>query len=194
MSSNVKDFSVSQGETFHPTIRWAGVALTTVPVAAISQSAPVVVTAWAHAVPPGWPVALASVGGMSQINARRYPPQGDDWHAATVIDVDRVSLNDMNSADFGAYASGGFLVYATPMALDGVTVHMAIYSSPDRSGTPLATLTSGAGITVDARARTIIPELQTAGLAWDIGYYELDATDSAGVVTRILTGTITLTD
>lgn len=193
MACITKDFCVSAGETFHPTIRWALQALASVPITGITPSAPVVITAPGHGVPQGWPVAAVSVQGMSQINATRYPPQGSDWHAATVLDANTVSLNDVNAGDFSAYTSGGFLVHQTPAPLAGVTAHMAIYATPDRSGTPLVALTSGSGITVDSMAMTIIPELQTAGLAWNLGYYELDMTDAAGVVTRILTGSISIT-
>jgi hypothetical protein len=189
---NNQDFYVNAGATFHPTVRWGSDQLSAVPVQAIAQAAPAVITAPGHNVPPGWPVAVVSAQGMPQINATRYPPQGSDWRRATVLDAARVSLNSVNSADFTEYTTGGFLVYNAPMPLVGVAAHMAIYDNPDRTGVPIATLTTGSGITVDSMAMTIIPELQTAGLTWRIGYYELDMTDAAGIVTRILTGTITI--
>lgn len=187
-----KDFCVSAGATFHPTVRWGTDELSAVPITAISQTAPAVITAPGHGVPPGWPVAVVSAHGMSQINATRYPPQGADWHRATIVSADQVAFNDVNSADFSAYASGGFLVFSTPMALDGMTLGMSVYDNPNHTGTPLVTLAQGVGIFVDPHDLTIIPELQTAGLAWNLGYYVLDATDSGGVVTRLLTGTITI--
>lgn len=192
MSRNEKDFCVPVGETFHPTLRWGSGVYTTKAITGISKAAPAVITSAGHLVPNGWPVALTGVQGMTQINATRYPPAGDDWHYATVVDVDTVSLNDVDSSNFTTYASGGFLAYDTPTPLAGVTIAMTIYENPQRTGTPLATLTSGTEITIDPVLQTITPRLQTAALAWDTGYYRVDATDSGGTVTEILRGIITI--
>jgi hypothetical protein len=79
-----QDFCVQAGETWHPTIRWGTGTYTTKAISAITKATPAVITAAAHGVPNGWPVAVVGVQGMTQINATRYPPQGNDWHAATV--------------------------------------------------------------------------------------------------------------
>lgn len=187
-----QDFCVRAGETFHPTVRWAQTTLKSAAITAITNAAPVVITAPAHGVPNGWPASVVSAGGMTEINATRYPPVQRDLHNATVLTTDTVAFNDVNSADWAAYTSGGFLVYAEPQSLTGVTFSMSVWDTPNKNDTPLVTLTSPSGISVDTVNMTINPLLQTAGLTWTTGYYTLSATDASGVVTDILTGTISI--
>lgn len=191
MGTDRRDFKVAAGETFLPTIRWATEEVMGKAITAISQTAPAIVTAVGHGAPAGWPVAVASAKGMTQINARRYPPQASDWHAATVLTANTVKLNDVNSADFSAYTSGGFLVYNVPMSLTSVTARMIIRDAPV-DGTILATLTNLAGITLDLTAFTIVPRLETAGLAWTTGYYDLELTDVALTIVQLISGVITI--
>ncbi|MDN7541948.1 hypothetical protein [Burkholderia cenocepacia] len=190
---NQQDFCVSAGATFHPTVRWATDVLTSVPITGITQAAPPVITAAAHGVPNGWPVAVAAAGGMIQINATRYPPQGPDWQKSTVLSSNTLALSNVSAANYSAYTSGGFLVYNTPAVLTGVTATMTIWDNPDHTGTPLATLTSTGGqIAIDTTAMTLTPKLQTAGLTWTQGYYTFDVTDASGTVTELMRGTITI--
>lgn len=188
---NEKDFCVPAGETFHPTLRWGSGVYAAKAITAITKATPAVVTAVAHDLPNGWPCACVGVQGMTQINDPRYPPT--DWKFGTVIDANTVQLNEVSSADYSTYTSGGALVYDTPTPLAGVTVTMTIYSDPDHE-TVLETLTSAvpAEIDVDLTLMTITPLLQTAALTWDTGYYLVLATDSGGVITELLRGVITL--
>lgn len=183
-----QDFQVRAGETFTSTVRWGDGTLTSKAITAITQTAPAAVTATAHGLPSGWRCAVVGAKGMTEINAGRYPP--DVWHTGVPSDVNTVALSDVSSADYSAYVSGGYLVYETPKDLTGVTATLSVYDSPDHSGTPLLTLTSGVGITIDNANKTITPLLQTAGLLWTTGYYRLDATESSGVVTELLRGII----
>jgi hypothetical protein len=188
---NTKDFCVGAGETFQPVLRWGSSTLTSKPITGISQAAPAVVTAVGHGVVAGWQVAVVSAKGMTQINAARFPPAGNDWHPAAILTADTLQLADVNSADYTAYSSGGFLVYNTPVDLTGMTARMVIRDAPG-SATILATLTEIAGITLDNTAKTIKPVLATAALTWTLGYYDLELTDTLGVVTQLLTGTISI--
>jgi hypothetical protein len=188
----VRDFCLDIGETFHPSIRWGTDVLISKPIGGITQAAPVVITALSHGVPNGWPVAVVSAQGMTQINATRYPPKGADWHKATVLTNDTISINDINSADYSPYTTGGFLVYSSPISLNGVTATMKIWDNPNETGTPLLTLTEIAGITLDSVNSTITPRFETTGITWNTGYYDLDITDADGIVTNVLTGTITI--
>lgn len=186
-----KDFCVGAGETFAPIIRWGSKTLASAVITGITHGTPAVITAPAHGVPDGWPVAIVGVDGMTQINATRYPPAAGDFHLAHVVDANTLSLNDVSSAEFTAYLDNGAVVYNTPMPLAGVSAAMTFWDNPGHTGTPLATLTVGSGITIDTAAFTVIPLLQTAGLTWALAYYNLDFT-SAGIVTRALTGTFTI--
>lgn len=191
--ANERNFCVQRGETFHPTIRWGTGTLTTKAVTAIAKAAPARITAAGHGVPNGWPVAVTGAGGMIQINAVRFPPQGDDWHAATVLDADTVALDEVSSTGFSTYDTGGFLVYDTPQTLTGVTFNFSIYDNPGLTGLALHALTSAGGtVAVNDTLKTITPRLQTAGVTWSVGYYQLLATDAGGVVTELARGTITI--
>ncbi len=196
MATDRRDFDVELGETFMPTIRWATEELMGIPITAVSQSAPVTITAIGHLVPPGWDVAVVSVRGPTEINATRYPPQGKDWHPATIINDYNVQLNDVNTADFPAYISGGYLVYQVPMKLTGISAEMKIYDAPGGAGgggAVLATLSSALGsIVLDLTNKTIVPRLETAGLTWNTGYYELMMTDVSLVAIMLLEGEITI--
>ena len=187
-----KDFCVQAGETWHPVVRWGTGTLTSKAITAITRATPVSITATAHGAPNGWPVAVTGVEGMIEINARRYPPQGDDWHYATVPDANTVQLNDVSSANYTTYSEDGALVYDTPKDLTGVNFSLSIYNNPEHAGTPLATLTNPTGITVETTLKTITPLLQTAGLTWTLGYYRLMATEASGVVTELMRGSITI--
>lgn len=192
-----KDFCVRAGATFNPIIRWGSSALKAAAITAISQGTPVTVTAPGHGIPNGWPVAIVGVNGMNGINATRYPPVESDWHDAVVVDANTLSLNDISTALLAAYISGGSVVFNTPLSLVGATATMTLWANPERIGTPLVVLTNalgGNGITLDSNAFTIIPFLQTAGLAWpsNVAYYDLDVTDASGVVTNLFVGTFTI--
>lgn len=187
-----KDFCVGAGATFAPVIRWGLKTFTSVPITAIAQSTPVQITAPAHNCPSGWPAAVVGVVGMYEINARRYPPEKPDLSAVTVLDADDISFNDVSSALYQPYVSGGSLVFNTPADLDGVSAVMSFYDRPEMDDLPLVTLTSGSGITIDTVGKTIIPQLQTLGLLWTTAYYSLEVTDATGFVTRLLEGTLTI--
>lgn len=189
---NHQDFCVSAGATWNPVVRWATDVLKSAPITAITNSAPVQITAAAHGVTDGWPVAVVGVQGMVQINSTRYPPAGRDWRRSTVVDANTIAINSDSSADWSTYLAGGYLVYSTPVDLADVIATLTIWDNPEHQGTPLATLVSGSGgIVIDPTGLTIKPLLQTAGLAWQTGYYTLAATDG-DIVTELMDGVITI--
>jgi hypothetical protein len=187
-----KNWCVAYGETFHPTIRWGLPTWATAAITAIAQSTPVLITAPGHGIPDGWPVAVYGVLGMNDINIRAYPPEPSDLQPASVLDADTLTINDRSSATWFPYKSGGVVVFNPPVDLAGMSAIMTLWGSPDRIGAPLLTLTNGAGITIDTAAKTIIPEVQTAGASWNTAYYDLDVTDAGGIVSRLLTGILTI--
>jgi hypothetical protein len=173
---------------------WNNGILTTKAITGISQSAPAQVTAVAHGLVTGWRAAVVSAKGMSQINVDNYPPKESDWSIVSLVDVDNVTLDDVNSSDFTAYTSGGYLVYLTPFDLVGATAIMTLRSSP-QTGTVLKTLTSSpvAGIVVDDASKVIEVEFATAAETWEFAYFDLEVTLSTGRIVEIATGTISIT-
>ncbi len=187
------DFCVRAGATFVAVFQCGTDELTTVPITAITAAAPPVITAAAHGMPDDWEAAVASARGMTRINTENYPPRGRDWKRARSTSANTVALSDCNSADYAAYTSGGFLVFSTPKSLTGATAVMTIRDAP-LTGTVLATLTSSAaaGLVISTTLHTITASLATAALTWTTGYYDLELTDSAGVITQPATGSITI--
>lgn len=184
---------IEQGETFEQVVRWESPPLKYRPITGIAQSAPISITCPNHAVPNGWKVAVIDVKGMTELNAAN-PPADEEFRAATVLDTNTVELNEVSSASFKAYRSGGSLVYYTPKDITGFTARMTVR---DRiGGTALVELTSAADeIILDAANYTItlvlLPAV-TAAFTWTKGVYDLEMVSPTGRVTRILSGSITL--
>ena len=105
-----------------------------------------------------------------------------------MVDVDNITINDINAADFGAYTSGGYLQFLTPLDMAGCTARRTI---KDRiGGTELLTLTTeNGGLAIDNTAHTItetIAATATAALTWKTGVTDLELVNTAsGSVTAI---------
>ena len=190
------DLVVQQGDTFQRIIRWETPPFIYKAITGISNAAPMVVTAVGHGLTSGWRVAVVSVLGMRQANAKHTPPRTSEFKRVTVADVDNVSFNDVNSAEYDAYTSGGYLQFYTPVDLTGYTARMTI---KDRTGGEiLLTLTSGAPdnrLVIDVAARTItltITATDTAPLAFTKGVYDLEMASPSGVVAKLYYGSITV--
>lgn len=188
------NLTIEQGETFETVVRWEVPPLKYKPITAMTQTAPVSITATSHAIPNGWRTAVVDVVGMTELNAASAPPADEEFRAATVIDANTIEFNEISAALFKAYKSGGYLAYYTPQNLTGYTARMTIR---DRvGGTVLSTLTSATNeILIDTAAFTITLTLSpatTAAFTWTKGVYDLELVSSTGRVTRILSGTVTL--
>ena len=125
-----QDFIIEQGKTFSQMIRWETSPIIYRPITGITQAAPAAITAAGHGIPTGWRVAVVSAMGMTQINSpvdsRQRPTI---YHQATVVDVNTVTLNDVNSANYSAWISGGYIRLNTPTSLTGFTARMTIKDS-----------------------------------------------------------------
>lgn len=185
---------IEQGETFETVVRWETPPLKYKPISAMSQTAPISITSTGHAIPNGWRAAVVDAKGMVELNAASAPPADEEFRAATVVDANTVEFNEVSAALFKAYKSGGYLAYYTPQDLTDYTARMTIR---DRvGGTVLAALTSaGSEILLDVAAFTItivISATATAAYTWTKGVYDLELVSPSGRVTRILSGTVTL--
>lgn len=190
MSCQQSDLSICKGETFVRTFRWGVEPYVLKPITSISAAAPVVIVAPAHGAVDGWSVAVTGARGMTEINAKRYPPTASDWKAATRVDANTLSLNSVDSSGFSAHEAGsGFLVYATPVDLAGATALFAVYDNPEMTGTPLLSLSSAPGVLIDNTAKTIAVQFETSALSWDQGYYKLAVTIAA-ITRHVLEGVI----
>lgn len=196
MSCEEQDLVIRKGETWQRIVRWETTPWVFKAITGITAAAPAVVTAVGHAAPDGWRVAVVSAGGMRQINAKHNPPWSNEFHKARVLTANTLELNEVNSAGYNAYTSGGYVQYYTPVDLAGFTARMSIKDKVE--GTVLLSLTTTNGrIAIDNTAKTItltISATDTAAIDWTEGVYDLEMIDPSGVVTPLLSGIITIQD
>lgn len=191
--SGKKDFVIEQGGTFSQIIRWEAPPIIYKPITAITQSAPVRITSTDHGVPPGWRVAIVSVKGMTQINAP-HVVSDQHFYPATVVDSNTIELNEINSTDYKAYVSGGYVQYNTPVSIASYTARM---SCKDKvGGTEFLKLTTENNrILINDTTKSIqllVDDTTTSALTVFKGVYDLELVSPGGVVTPLLSGSITV--
>lgn len=190
MAAKRANLTIRQGETFLRVIRWETPPFIYKPITAITKSGPVSITCPSHTLKSGWRVAVVSAGGMDEINAAYNPPREHDFRPCTVVDSNTVEINTINSSEYSAYTSGGYLQFYTPVDMTSYTARMKIKNKI--GGTVLETLTP----TIDNTNHTItllITAVATAAYTWKQGVYDLEMVAPSGVVTTIFTGAVTLT-
>lgn len=187
---------VLQGSTFSHVLSWGADPPTLKPITGISKAAPPVITAPAHGLVANWPVWIADVQGMKQINNPFGPDESpdNDPYTVAIIDSSNISLQGQSSISYTAYLSGGYLLYFPPIDLSGYTARMQI-RQPKASSTIILELnTSNGGIVLDNVGKTItlvMTAVQTAALTFGVADYDLEMI-SGSTVTRILQGKISL--
>jgi hypothetical protein len=192
MASHV-DLRIPQGKTVARVLRVAASPYIYKAITAITQAAPARLTVTGHGLPDGWPVAVVSVKGMRQINALCSPPGEEEYRRATVVDVNTIELNDVNSSDFTAYSGGGYVQTYTPVDLAGGIARLTVR---DRvGGTALVSMDSATlgGIVLDNTAKTVtytFAATATAAYTWTTGVFELEFEDANGVVITLERGTV----
>lgn len=192
------DLTITKGSTFSRVLRWEAQPFVFSPITAISKAAPCVVTSAGHGLVDGWRAAILSAGGMRQINAKSMPPRASDFHKLTYVSTSQVNFNDIDSSQFSTYTSGGFLCSYSPVSLAGFSARMKVRATPSDS-TVLLSLVSPTDIALDDSKHTItmtIDAVATAALTWSTGVYDLELVsgDATPVVTKLLSGNITVLD
>lgn len=195
MNTTIANLEILKGKTFFRIVRWESDPLVYKAITAIAKTSPVAITAPGHNLTTGWRAAVVSAGGMRQINAKNWPLRVTDFHKVTVISDNIIELNSINSADFNAYTSGGALVYFTPVSLAGFSARMQIRATAQATGAPLVSLVSPTNISIDDIAKKItltISASETEAYTFSSGVYDLELVSPSGVVTQILSGSITI--
>jgi hypothetical protein len=184
---------IRKGETFRRVLRPTAKPYIYKPITAITKSAPVTITAPNHGLVSGQLVAIVSVKGMVEINSpldSNGEPELTAYRKVTVVDANTITINDINSSDFGTYTSGGYLQFFTPIDMTGCKARRSI---KDREGgTLLLSLTTeNGGLVIDNTAHTIteiIPASVTETLTWSRGVSDLELVNTvSGEVSKIIT-------
>lgn len=193
------DLTIVQGKTFSRVVRWEAKPYVYKAIQSITKAAPAVVGSTSHGVPDGWRVAVVSVQGMTEINAKSSPPKDKDFTKARVLTGNSIELNEINSSEYTTYTSGGYIQYYTPVDMAGYTARMQIknkvggtvLASTDVDDAPLNVIVAA----IDNALKTItvtISATNTAAFTWTKGVYDLEMLDGTGVVTLLLSGNITV--
>lgn len=178
---------IYQGSTFTQVLRWESYTKIYKPITAITQAAPVVITAVAHGLTVGWRVKLSNILGMKELNSSEY-------YTATSMTTDTVTLNDVNSVGYTTYVSGGVLEYNEPESLAGCTARMHIRAKVGSTAILLELTTENGMIIINDTNKTItisIPAATTETLTFKSAVYSMEIVKGL-VVTPFIYGTITL--
>jgi len=189
------NFEIKQGATFNPTLKYSQPQLVVKAITGITKSGQAVVTVAAHGLTIDWPVWIVGVTGMTQINHRSEDLQvAGKAYYGYYVSSSSIRLN-VDSSRFSAYTSGGELLYHPPVDLTSFTARMQIRSDIDATDTLVSLTNENGGITLGAAAGTIallISATATAALDFTSAVYDLEVVSAAGVVTRLLSGAVTL--
>lgn len=188
MASPTKlNFKVYQGSTFQETLRWESSIKVYAPITMIAKSAPMVITATNHGVPPNWRIKVTGALGMKEVNMT-------DPVLATSVTQDTVTINSMNSLSYATYTGGGVLEYNQPVDLAGFTARMQIRQKLEDTAVVKELTTENGGIVINNTTKTIslnISATDTAAFSFQTAVYSLELVNGA-VVTPFAGGTLTL--
>jgi hypothetical protein len=185
-------YKIYQGSTFQETLRWESETKQYAPISAITNSAPCVVTTdSAHGVPLNWRIRVTGVTGMKDINT----VADDAYYLVTGKTSTTLTLNQVNSAAYSPYTSGGIVEYNTPIPISGYTAQMQIRETVESTTVIHELTTANGGIVIDPVNYTILLNISSAVTGtfdFDAAVYSCELTDAQGVVMPFLTGSITL--
>jgi hypothetical protein len=187
------NYKIYQGSTFEETLRWESETKQYMPISSITTAAPcVITTSGTHTVPVNWRIRVTGVTGMKDINT----VADDAYYLVTSKTSNSLTLNQVNSASYGAYTSGGIVSWNTPIPLAGYTALMQIRETIE-STTVIAELsTANSRIIIDPINFTIaikLPAAVTGAFNFDSAVYSMELTDNQGTVYPFLSGSISLT-
>ena len=179
---------IIKGSTYKDVLRWGSSKRKYVPITAIQNSAPCVITCPGHGIPDGWGFQVESVKGMKELRALSL--------VAEVVDADTIIAVNTNSLEFSTYVSGGVISYNEPVDLTGYSARMHIRES--FPGPIVASLTSDDGsIVIDSANFTISRELSatiSAAFQFKRGVYDLELYNSEGYVIKLDSGKVEIVD
>jgi hypothetical protein len=186
------DWTIYQGRVFRRIVRWETTPTVFKEITGITRGAPTSVLCVGHGLSSGWYVAVTDVLGMTEINAPANSPRSSDYRQVTVLDSDNFTINDLSSAQFSPYTSGGYIRYNTPKSLSGAVARLQIR---DRvGGTLLLDMSSTTGeIDLDDTNHVVIVSILddvTKLMTYTSAVYDLEIEDSDGDTYVLLTGSI----
>lgn len=166
------------------------------PITAMTNGAPLQITAPAHGLPNGWRAAIQNAGGSSEINLPWDRLRDADLRKIAWIDADHFTFPEINSSAWRAYTSGGQVVYYQPLDLSAFSsASMDVRAAVGES--LLAHYSTAAGtLEIDTANSAIWMRLSVTDTesmpAADL-VFDIELTRSAGGVIALCTPDSTLT-
>ena len=190
-----KPLEIVRGKTTKLVVRWEEKTIIRKKITGINMDsgAPVIEIA-GHGLTNGWRVYLYGIKGPTELNVEDPEKVRDnDYVEATVVDADNIELNTINAADFKPWVSGGFVAFASPKSLVGVTIRAKIKDkvggtvllSTELDDAPLNLITAVA----DDALKTILITISATtaeALTWTKGTWDVEGEDSLGEVTPLI--------
>lgn len=193
---------IYQGSTFSQMFRWESKTLAYATIQSIQKSAPCVIRLHPgqSVPPPSWRVRVTGANGMKDINQDPLP---DAYYIVSNTYLSGsgptaawdVTINEVNSLNYGTYTGNGALSWYEPVPLSGYTAQLQIRKSVAET-TYEVELTSASGDIIlndtDKHILVTIPKTVTSGLNFTAGVYSLELTDSSGKTITFIQGSVTL--
>ena len=187
------NYKIYQGSTFEETLRWESETKLYAPISGITNAAPcVITTSGTHTVPVNWRIRVTGVVGMKDINT----VADDAYYLVTSKTSNSLTLNQVNSAAYGAYTSGGIVSWNTPIPLTGYTALMQIRETLESTVVLAELSTANSRIIIDPVNFTIQIKLSaavTGAFTFDSAVYSMELTDNQGTIYPFLSGSVSLT-
>lgn len=185
------DFTINQGESVAMPFYWYSGTPVTKAITAITLAYPPVFTAVGHGLPTEEiPATINSIRVPRSLNT----PDGETVYALKT-GTDTFSVAELNASGLSAYTTGGYLRYTPPTDITGYTARMMLRTSVSSVAT-LASYTSTGGElvlgTTNGKITLTLTAAVSAALSFDTAVYDLELVSAAGIVTRVASGTITL--
>jgi len=193
---------IYQGSTFSQMFRWESKSITYATIQMIQKSAPCVITLYPGqpVPPPSWRVRVTGAQGMKDINLDTLP---DAYYIVTntfltgsgLYAAWEVTINEINSLNYGTYTSNGALSWFEPIPLAGYTAVMQIRKSISDTAYEVELTSAGGEIIlddVDKHIQILIPKSITTSMNFLTGVYSLELTDSSGKTITFIQGNVTL--
>ena len=186
---------IEKGRTLEQVVRWESEPFLYAEIANISNSSPVVITTTTpHGIPDGWRVAIVGAKGLTSLNSTSNPPAVKDFRRAAARTVNSIEFNALSTALDPLYTTGGSIQFYTPVLLGGYTARLSIKNRV--GGTLLLSMTSTNGKivldNVNSKITITLTPAETAAITWKSGVYDLELESPTGVVTAILTGSVSI--
>jgi hypothetical protein len=185
------NYKVYQGSTFQEIYRWESQTKVYAPIQSISKAAPCVITTTTNSnIPQGWRFRVTGVQGMKEINTT-----GDAFYVATEISGSQVTVNEINSAAYTAYTSGGILEYNQPVDLAIYSARMQIRENIDSTTVIHEATSTNNQIVLNNTNKTItitIPAGVTQNFTFQSAVYSVELFETGGRVIPFLVGNLLL--